>query len=97
MSKPKRISCLNFILNYVKDIKVHQKPDRCNGRLWLPGFYEGKPGFPDVAANGTVVTPAGNPFKTQNTLISFFSRLNYSLMNHYLLTVNCEGGCFFKI
>ncbi|HEY0355355.1 MAG TPA: TonB-dependent receptor [Flavisolibacter sp.] len=44
------------------------------------------PSFPDRRANGTVYEPASQDFQTQNTLLSFYGRLNYSIMSKYLLT-----------
>jgi iron complex outermembrane receptor protein len=84
----KKNKLLEFYLNYVKDIKVLKSRIDVMTGYGYQDFIRESPAYPDVAANGTVVTPAGNPFKTQNTLISFFSRVNYSLMNKYLLTVN---------
>jgi iron complex outermembrane receptor protein len=79
---------LEFYLNYVKEIRsIRSRVDVMAG-YGYQDFQRESPAFPDVAANGTVVTPAGNPFKTQNTLISFYGRLNYSLMSKYLLTLN---------
>ncbi len=47
------------------------------------------PAYPTLTAEGGVVTPAAPfPFKTQNTLIGFFGRLNYAFKDRYLLTAN---------
>ena len=45
-----------------------------------------EPSFPDRRANGTVFEPASTDFQTQNTLLSFYGRVNYSYMSKYLLT-----------
>lgn len=75
-----------FYLNYVKDIStIRSRIDAVAGYSWQD--WETKsPAFPDRKANGTIYTPAGQPFQTQNTLVSFYGRLNYSLMSRYLLT-----------
>jgi TonB-linked SusC/RagA family outer membrane protein len=84
----KKNKLLELYLNYVKEIKkLSSRVDLMAG-YGYQDFTTESPAYPDVAANGTVVTQAGNPFKTQNTLISFYGRLNYSLMNKYLVTVN---------
>jgi TonB-linked SusC/RagA family outer membrane protein len=75
-------------LNYVKDIKsIRSRIDVMAG-YGYQDFVRERPAFPDRGANKTVATPAGNPFKTQNTLVSFYGRANYSLMNKYLFTFN---------
>ena len=82
---------LEFYLNYAKDLRRMRSRVDIMGGYGYQDFTRESPAYPDVAANGTVVTPAGNPFKTQNTLISVYGRLNYSLLNRYLLTVNWRG------
>lgn len=73
-------------LNYVKDVAaISSRFDVVAGYSWQD-WQTTSPAFPDVAANGTVVKPAGQRFQTQNTLVSFYGRLNYSLMSRYLLT-----------
>ncbi len=54
------------------------------------------PAYPTVT--GVATTPAGNPFKTQNTLVSFFSRLNYNFDERFLLTatVRRDGSSRFS-
>jgi TonB-linked SusC/RagA family outer membrane protein len=42
--------------------------------------------YPDRRANGTIFTPAGQDFETQNTLVSFYGRLNYTFNNRYSAT-----------
>jgi len=77
---------LEFYLNYVKEL------DNIKSRIDLTGGYSyqdwitKRPAFPDLRADGSVFTPAGIPFETQNTLVSFYGRLNYALMDKYLLT-----------
>ena len=52
-------------------------------------FKRKSPNFPDNRANGTEFAPAAPfPFETQNTLVSFFGRLNYSYNSKYLLTAS---------
>jgi TonB-dependent starch-binding outer membrane protein SusC len=76
-----------FYLNYVKDLSViKSRVDAVAGYSWQDWKTE-TPTFPDLAANKTdTVGQAGIPGFTQNTLISFYGRLNYSLMNRYLFT-----------
>ena len=65
---------------------LYQKPDgsldtaQTNGQRWNPYF--------DKGADGTLMTswPSFPIDKPENTLISFFGRVNYSFQNKYLLT-----------
>lgn len=44
------------------------------------------PAQPDLNVAGDTIAPPGIPFETENTLISFYGRLNYNLMEKYLVT-----------
>jgi TonB-dependent starch-binding outer membrane protein SusC len=79
---------LEFYLNYVKDIKsIKSRIDVIGGYSWQDWLTK-SPAFADYQADGvTIQEPAGIPFETQNTLVSFYGRLNYNLMDRYLLTV----------
>ncbi len=77
-----------FYLNYVKDIKsIKSRIDVMAGYSYQD-WETRSPSFADYRADKTTVfKPAGQPFQAQNTLLSFYGRLNYSLMNKYLATV----------
>ncbi len=78
---------LEFYLNYVKDINdLKSRVDLTAGYTYQDWLTK-SPAFPDNKADGTVFEPAGIPFETQNTLVSFYGRLNYGLLDRYLLTV----------
>jgi len=51
------------------------------------GTKIGPSGYPTLNAAGDTIFPGGIPYKTENTLISFYGRLNYTFMDRYLLTV----------
>lgn len=73
-------------LSYSKDVTaLKSRFDVVAGYSWQD-WETTAPAFDDRRANGTVFKPAGQPFQTQNTLVSFYGRLNYSLMGRYLLT-----------
>ncbi len=80
---------LDFYLNYVKDIPgISSRVDVTAGYSYQD-FEREEPSFPVLTSEGTVFTPANAfPFQTQNTLIGFFGRLNYSFKDKYLLTAN---------
>jgi TonB-linked SusC/RagA family outer membrane protein len=75
----------DFYLNYVKELKA------INSRIDVMGGYEYQDFLRESTnvntnAEGTVKY-TDSPYKTQNTLVSFFSRLNYTFDEAYLLTV----------
>lgn len=75
---------LEFYLNYVKDLpSADSKIDIMAGYSWQDFLRSGK----DVDQpfnRDTVLTDV--PYKTQSTLVSFFSRVNYTFKDRYLLT-----------
>lgn len=78
---------LEFYLNYAKDIKELKSRVELLAGYSYQDFLRESPAYPDVNAEGTVITPAAAfPFKTQNTLVSFYGRLNYTFNGKYLLT-----------
>ncbi len=77
---------LEFYLNYVKELAdLKSRIDLTAGYTYQDWITK-RPAFPDLRADGSVFRPAGTPFETQNTLVSFWGRLNYALMDKYLLT-----------
>lgn len=97
-SQSKANKLLEFYLNYVKDLKsIHSRIDVTGGYSYQD-FLRESPSYPDLNVKGDTINPAGNPFKTQNTLISFFGRINYALQDRYLLTatVRRDGSSRFS-
>ena len=77
---------LEFYLNYAKELSATNRVDVIGGYSWQD-WETLAPSFNDYQADGTTIfKPAGVPFQTQNTLVSFYGRMNYSLMNRYLFT-----------
>jgi iron complex outermembrane receptor protein len=75
-----------FYLNYAKVIsEIKSRIDVIGGYSWQDWMTE-TPAFPDLRADKTEFEPAGVDGFTQNTLVSFYGRLNYTLMEKYLLT-----------
>lgn len=78
---------LEFYLNYAKTFsEIKSRIDVIGGYSWQDWMTE-TPSFPDLRADNTEFEPAGIEGFTQNTLVSFYGRLNYNLMEKYLLTV----------
>jgi iron complex outermembrane receptor protein len=78
---------LEFYLNYTKDISaIKSRVDAVAGYSYQDWKTESN-AFPSLAANKTdTVSRTGTPGFTQNTLLSFYGRVNYGLMNRYLVT-----------
>jgi len=75
---------LDFYLNYVKDIKsIDSKIDVTGGYSWQH-FYKDGSNF-SRNGDGTQVSDSSK-FINENYLVSFFGRMNYTLMDRYLLT-----------
>ncbi len=74
----------DFYLNYAKNYtSIKSRVDFTIGYGWQDWkIYS--PGFPTINGNGVI--PAGPPYKSQHTLLSMFSRLNYGYDDRYLLT-----------
>ncbi len=95
----KRNLLLDFYANYAKDIDaIRSRIDVMAGysyQDWKTDVYN----FADYTASGEVISKPVYPFDyPQNTLVSFYARLNYSLMNRYLLTatVRTDGSSRFS-
>ena len=80
----RKSSLLDFYLNYVKDIEsLSSRIDVTAGYSWQHFWRKGKTYETNVAE--TVVN-TDQPYETENYLVSFFGRMNYSLLDKYLLT-----------
>lgn len=88
-----------FYLSYGKYFsEIQSKVDVVAGYSWQDWKTE-SPTFPDLAANKTdTVGRPGIPGFTQNTLLSFYGRVNYVLMNRYLatFTIRRDGSSRFS-
>jgi len=78
---------LDFYLNYVKDLSsISSKIDATAGYSWQHFKREGDSYTSGFVLGGQTPQVDRNPFVTENYLVSFFGRLNYTLMDRYLLT-----------
>ncbi|OIN59534.1 SusC/RagA family protein [Arsenicibacter rosenii] len=85
-SQTKTNKLLEFYLNYTKDLRSIASRIEVLGGYSYQDFIRESPAYPDVNAENVVISPAGIPFKTQNTLVSFYGRANYTLKDRYLVT-----------
>ena len=85
---------LDFYLNYVNDIGVHRF-DAMGGYSWQRFYNESEDKYPYSAAKaaetGDQFYRESNDYSTESYVISFFGRLNYSLLNRYLLTLTVRN------
>ncbi len=79
-------SLLDFYLNYKKEIGETHSIDFTGGYSWQHFYYEGVNSHQDYNAIDSVIEANTIPYKREYYLISFFGRLNYTLLNKYLLT-----------
>lgn len=76
---------LDFYLNYVKDLSaISSKVDVTGGYSWQHFKREGNSNTHGVIPNSQV--PDSTSFITENYLVSFFGRLNYTFKDRYLFT-----------
>lgn len=85
----KRNTLLDFYLNYKKEIGIHNI-DAMAGYSWQHFYNTTYNEYPYSAAvageKGEATYKAGDDYSSESYLVSFFGRLNYSLLNRYLLT-----------
>ena len=85
----KRNTLLEFYLNYAKTFGIHNI-DVMAGYSWQHFFRSEWNKYPYSAAkaqeNNTEFYKDGDDIITENYLVSFFGRLNYTLLDRYLLT-----------
>ncbi len=87
-TQKKENTLLDFYLNYVKDIEsIKSRVDVMAGYSWQHFYREGD-NFTTKFLNdpGRVDDDEFTDYKTESYLVSFFGRLNYTLMDRYLLT-----------
>lgn len=82
-----RNNLLDFYLNYVKDLKsIRSKIDVTAGYSWQHFKRDGNQSTTGYHFPGETAQLDTSAFVTENYLVSFFGRFNYTLMDRYLLT-----------
>lgn len=92
----KQNKLMDFYFNYVKDItRISSRIDATAGYSYQDWIRD-EPAVEYVSGLGN--DPKRNPTKTQNTLISYFGRLNYTFMDRYVLTgtIRTDGSSRFS-
>ncbi len=85
---------LNMYAQYIKDFNENNHFDIMGGYEWqhfkkeTNYFYNGTYPETSIEHAGEIYLPSENTlYRTENYLVSFFGRLNYSLLDRYLFTV----------
>lgn len=87
-TQEKKNKLLEFYLNYTKDISAINSLVDITAGYSYQDWKRSEPFAPTSYGNGTMNPETGNDFFTQNTLISYFARLNYTFDKKYLLTAS---------
>jgi TonB-linked SusC/RagA family outer membrane protein len=78
---------LETYLNYNSELQSIKSVIDVVGGYTYQDWLRKSPSFPDLRANGDTLTPAGIPFETQNTLVSFYGRLKYTFDDRFSATI----------
>jgi len=87
---------MDFYLNYVKDLSdIRSRIDATAGYSYQDWITD-EPAVEYISGIGN--DPARNPSKTQNTLISYFGRVNYVFADRYMITgtIRTDGSSRFS-
>ena len=88
-----------FYLNYAHDLaSIKSRVDIVAGYAYQD-FLTTNYNFPDYTVDHTIISAPNYPFdKPENTLISYYGRLNYSFNNKYFLTgtIRTDGSSRFN-
>ena len=87
---------IDFYLNYAKELpEIQSRLDVMAGYSWQHFWREGSSYSENIAGNiaGTEfrVLQEDIPYESESYLISFFGRMNYALMDRYLLTLTLRN------
>lgn len=89
----RKTQLFDFYLNYARDLSsIQSRLEIMGGYSWQHFWREGSTYETNVYADEEhKVIRTNTPYATENYLVSFFGRLNYSLQDKYLLTVNIRN------
>jgi len=87
-SQEKKNKLLDFYLNYLKTFESIKSTVDLTAGYSYQDWQRSEPFAPTYRGDGTLDPSTGNDFFTQNTIISYFGRLNYTFNNKYLLTAS---------
>ena len=82
----KQNKLLEFYLNYTKQLNAANRLEVMGGYTWQDWLTKSKPFNEYYFDDVTIAKEVGVLVPNQNRLISFYGRLNYNLLERYLLT-----------
>lgn len=86
-SQRRKDKLFDFYLTYNKELKELASKFDVTAGYSYQDFFRGSPAYPVRNANGDVINiPVAD--SSRNTLVSFFARANYTLLDRYLLTAS---------
>ncbi len=85
-TQEKKNKLLEFYLNYTKNFESIKSLVDLTAGYSYQDWQRSEPFAPTLFGDGTKDPSTGNDFFTQNTLLSYFARLNYTFNNKYLFT-----------
>lgn len=88
-SKDNRV--LELYGNYSKELPSLESRFDLTAGYSYQNWVTKSPAQADINAVGDTIREAGIPFETENTLISFYGRLNYNLKEKYLVTATLRN------
>jgi iron complex outermembrane receptor protein len=90
MTKTNRL--IDTYFNYKKELKSLLSSMDVTGGYSFQHWSTESPTFPDINQRGdTIQKPNPFDFFTENALMSFYGRLNYTFLDHYLLTATLRA------
>ncbi|SFO55389.1 iron complex outermembrane recepter protein [Chitinophaga sp. YR627] len=86
-SQRRKDKLFDFYLTYNRELKELASKFDVTAGYSYQDFFRGSPAYPVRNANGDVINiPVAD--SSRNTLVSFFARANYTLLDRYLLTAS---------
>lgn len=83
---------LDFYLNYDTDLEdIRSNIAVTAGYSWSHNYEEGSTYSTNYNRQDTLIVNTDTEYKTENYLVSYFGRANYSLMNRYRLTATMRA------
>lgn len=87
-TQEKKNQLLDFYFNYLKTFESIKSTVDVTAGYSYQDWQRSEPFAPTTYGTGVLNPTSGNDIFTQNTIISYFGRLNYTFNNKYLLTAS---------
>ncbi|MCS3532052.1 SusC/RagA family TonB-linked outer membrane protein [Chryseobacterium sp. JUb7] len=87
-TQEKKNKLLDFYLNYLKTFESIKSTVDLTAGYSYQDWQRSEPFAPTIYGTGVLNPASGNDFFTQNTILSYFGRLNYTFNSKYLLTAS---------